>query len=105
MLPGPSLITPQPEAKPAEAERSSPLLFPLVALNWVYDILTYLLPMGSWWRTGGRTWLGRAGVLMILASIGWGVGEWYGIDWPKPDLSKINKSSLSSLISRFEWAK
>ncbi len=94
----PTPVTPQPTAKMVTAPGRSPLLFPAVALNWVYDVLTYLLPLGSWWRTGGRKWLGRAGALMVLAAAGWAAGEWQGVEWPKPDLSKIN-------TSRFGWAK
>lgn len=90
--------TAQPAAKVAAPEGRSPVLFPVVALNGVYDVLTYLLPMGSWWRTGGRTWLGRAGLLMLLAAGGWAAGEWQGVEWPKPDVSKID-------VSRFGWAK
>ena len=97
-LPGPSVITQQPPARATLAPGRSPWLFPLVALNWVYDILTYLMPMGSWLRTGGRVWMGRAAILMFLVSAGWAGGEWYGVEWPKPDLSRIN-------LSRFEWAK
>lgn len=97
-LPGPAIITPQPPAKAVIVDSPHPLLYPLIILNWCFDVLTYLVPFGSWWRTIGKTILGRMGVLMLLVAAGWAAGEWYGIDWPKPDLAKLN-------LSRFGWAK
>lgn len=101
--------TPVPSASPVATPPSindhvtvvparSAWLFPFVALNWIYDILTYLLPMGSWWRTSGRVWMGRVSILMFLTAAAWAAGEWQGIEWPKADLSRIN-------LSRFGWAK
>ena len=26
---------------------------------------------------------------MLVAAAGWAFGEWYGYDWPKPDLSRF----------------
>jgi hypothetical protein len=62
----------------------------LIALNGVFNVLTYLLgPVGTWLRGAGRNTLGWLGILMLLAAAGWAVGQWYGIDWPRPDLSRF----------------
>ncbi len=75
-----------------EAGRSSagaaPLpvtLWPILALNKVFDLFTLPLgPFGSWLRqSSGRNTLGWIGVLLILGAIGWGVADWYGLDWTR----------------------
>ena len=86
------------------AARSSPavapVLWPLVAVNAIFDVPTYLFgSLGAWVRGPMRTLLGRTGVLMILGAAGWAVGEWYGYDWPRPEwLDRID-------WSRLEWPK
>jgi hypothetical protein len=68
----------------------SPALWPLIALNVTFNVLTYLLgPLGTWLRGSGRTAMGRLGIGMILAAGVWAAGEWYGYDWPKIDVSAI----------------
>jgi hypothetical protein len=63
-----------------------------LVLNGLFDVLTYLLgPLGSWLRGSGRTALGWLGILALLAAAAWAAGEWYGIDWPKPDLSRFGR--------------
>jgi len=76
----------------------SPLLWPLVALNVTFNVLTYLLgPLGSWLRGPGRTLIGWLGIGMILAAGVWAVGEWYGYDWPRFDLAALQaKLGLST---------
>ena len=98
VTPAPKPVAQKQQDQVVVVEGRSAWLFPIVALNWVYDILTYLLPMGSWWRSSGRVWMGRAAVLMFLTAAGWAAGEWQGVDWPKADMSRIN-------LSRFGWAK
>ena len=60
-------------------------LWPLFVLNKLFDLLTLPLgPLGSWLRQpGGRNTLGWLGLLMILGAIGWGVADWYGMDWTR----------------------
>lgn len=98
VVPAPKPVTQKQQDQVVVVEGRSAWLFPIIALNWVYDILTYLLPMGSWWRSSGRVWMGRASVLMFLTAFGWAAGEWQGVEWPKADMSRIN-------LSRFGWAK
>jgi hypothetical protein len=76
---------PQWEA-PTPSTELGPLpfaLWPLFVLNKLFDLLTLPLgPLGSWLRQpGGRNALGWLGMLMILGAIGWGVADWYGLDW------------------------
>jgi hypothetical protein len=61
------------------------LLWPIAALNGVFNLVTFLLgPLGTWLRRPpGRNALGWLGILLILAAIGWGVADWYGIEWTK----------------------
>ena len=60
-------------------------LWPILVLNKIFDLLTLPLgPLGSWLRRpGGRNVLGWLGILMILGAIGWGVADWYGLDWTR----------------------
>ena len=68
----------------------SPILWPLIALNVSFNILSYLLgPLGTWLRGSGRSVIGWLGIGMILAAGVWAAGEWYGYDWPKVDVSAI----------------
>jgi hypothetical protein len=89
--PGP-VTNPDP-AGPAAASPDgpvSPLLWPLIALNVTFNVLTYLLgPLGTWLRGSGRSVMGWVGIGMILAAGVWAAGEWYGYDWPKLDASGI----------------
>ena len=57
-------------------------LWPVYLLNLVFDLLTYLLgPVGTILRGRfGRNALGWLGILMIVAAVGWGVADWYGLD-------------------------
>jgi hypothetical protein len=61
------------------------MLWPIYLFNRSFDIVTYLLgPLGSWLRKpAGRHTLGWLGILMILGAIGWGVADWYGLDWTR----------------------
>jgi len=84
--------TPSPVPAPANQPVSSisPILWPLIALNAVFNIATYLLgPLGTWLRGSGRTLMGWLGVGMILAAGTWAAGEWCGYDWPKVDVSAV----------------
>jgi hypothetical protein len=86
---------------PAEnaPSKMSPLAFPFVALNFLFDIPTYLLgPLGAWIRDDGRRLMGWLGVLMLMGSGAWAVGEWQGVDWPKINWEKLN-------IPRPDWTK
>jgi hypothetical protein len=58
-------------------------LWPLYVMNKLFDVVTLPLgPLGSWLRqSAGRNALGWLGVLMILGAIGWGVADWYGLNW------------------------
>jgi hypothetical protein len=80
-IPGPQWQS----TKPSEPPPIPLLLFPLVLLNGLFDLVTFFLgPLGSWLRrTPGRNVLGWLGVLMILGAIGWGLADWYGIEWTK----------------------
>jgi hypothetical protein len=86
-------VYPQPPAaSPARgpAPSTSILVSLLVLLNGTFNILSYLLgPLGAWLRGPGRAFLGWGGIAMMLAAILWAVGEWYGYDWPRPDLSRF----------------
>jgi hypothetical protein len=97
-LPGyypPPAAAPAPVANPdpansATANPVSPLLWPLIALNVIFNVLTYLVgPPGSWLRGPGRSVMGWLGIGMILAAGVWAAGEWLGYDWPKIDVSAI----------------
>jgi hypothetical protein len=77
---------PQWQAPKPTVEESVPvMIWPLVALNWIFDLLTYLLgPLGGWLRSaGGRNVLGWLGIVMIFGAIGWAIADWYGIDWTR----------------------
>ena len=66
------------------------MLWPLIAFNAAFNVLSHLLgPLGAWLRGPGRTPLGWAGVAMILSAAVWAAGEWLGYDWPAVDLSKL----------------
>lgn len=73
---GRSDVLPEPLANRSQllAQRRSwrrPWLWPLSALNRMFDSATYLLgPLGGWLRQpGGRTFLGLVGVTLVLAAI------------------------------------
>jgi hypothetical protein len=82
-------IAPTP-ADPALVERSRLLaataprrrwwLWPLAAVNGVFDVFTYLLgPLGAWLRQpGGRLFLGWMGVALLLAAAGLQIALWCG---------------------------
>jgi hypothetical protein len=92
---------PAPAVAPAvPIERgTSILVWPFLIVNWVYDLLTYVLgPGGGWLRGSGRRLLGFAGIVMIFASIAWAAGNWYGYDWPQIPWQKVD-------LSRFGWTK
>jgi len=77
---------PQWQAPKPTADESVPvILWPLVAFNWLFDLLTYLLgPLGSWLRSNaGRNILGWLGIVMIFGALGWAIADWYGIDWTR----------------------
>ena len=63
---------------PADAPTApiSPLLWPLIALNVVFNLLTYLLgPLGTWLRGPGRSALGWLGIGLILTAGVWAAGR------------------------------
>lgn len=75
---------PQWEApKPVSTPPLPVMLWPIYVMNKVFDLVTLPLgPLGSWLRqTSGRNAMGWLGVLMILGAIGWGIADWYGLDW------------------------
>src|SRR5207248_94689 len=60
--------------------QGSPALFPLVALNWIFDLYTFPLgPPGRWLRgPGGRTLLGAIGLVCWTLALTWGLVAWMG---------------------------
>jgi hypothetical protein len=84
---------PDVPGQPPSSTLAPPVALPtrlLIVLNGTFNALTYLLgPLGTWLRGPGRKALGWLGILMILAAAAWAAGEWYGIDWPTPDLSRF----------------
>ncbi|HEY1376472.1 MAG TPA: hypothetical protein VGF55_06740 [Gemmataceae bacterium] len=93
--PQPPLSAPTPHANPAvrvdpapvnrpQAAEPAPLpLWPLVAVNRVFDaVMPWLGPPGQWLCTrAGRNLLGYAGLGMILGGAAWAAGGWFG--WPR----------------------
>lgn len=88
-MPAPAAGLPAPpwatQVASPEQPPLSPGLWPLFALNKLFDLFTFLLgPLGTWLRQpSGRNTLGWLGVLMILGAVGWGVADWFGIDWTR----------------------
>jgi hypothetical protein len=93
--PGPII---QPVSLPANQssgarQTESLVVLSLVLLNGLFNLLTYLLgPLGTWVRGRGRGMLGWAGILMFVAAAVWALGNWYGYDWPRPNLSRFGLS-------------
>jgi hypothetical protein len=89
---------PVAEGVPDEPPPARPLplaLWPLVGVNFVFNVLTYFLGApGAWLRGRGRAVLGWLGVGMILAAGVWAAGQWYGYDWPTVDPSRFDLSRL-----------
>jgi hypothetical protein len=56
------------------------LLFPLKAMNWVFDLYTLPFgPVGRWLRdSSGRNVLGVTGLIFLAIAVGWGAVEWMG---------------------------
>ena len=81
----PGVPTPQWQSPKNVAPPVPFILLPLLGFNRLFDIISYLLgPLGSFLRApAGRNTLGWLGILMILGAIGWGVADWYGIDWTR----------------------
>jgi hypothetical protein len=71
----------------AQQQSSTPLLLgPLVALNNVFDgIMGLTGPLGRFWcGRVGRNLLGTGGLLLLAASVAWGVldwNDWFGWTW------------------------
>jgi hypothetical protein len=81
------------QATSGTRQSESLFILSLVVLNGLFNVLTYLLgPIGTWIRGPGRGMLGWAGLLMVLAAGAWALGNWYGYDWPKPNLSRFGLS-------------
>jgi hypothetical protein len=81
-----AIPAPQWQSPKAVVEPGTPfILWPLVPVNWVFDLFTHLLgPLGFWLRRpSGRTALGWLGILMIVGAVGWAVADWYGMDWTR----------------------
>jgi hypothetical protein len=72
---------------PAPPPSSTPfLLGPLVALNNLFDgVLGLTGPLGRFWcGRVGRNLLGTAGLMLLAASVAWGVldfNDWFGWTW------------------------
>jgi hypothetical protein len=98
----PSLTTAQPPTSTMKPPKPV-LLMPLYLLNRTFDVLTYLIPFGSWLRGSGRNMLGWMGIMMLLIAGCWGVGEWNGYDWPRVDLSQIDTANLD--WKKVQWPK
>jgi hypothetical protein len=68
------------EAASQDGRILRPLLLPLKAMNWVFDL--YTLPFGPVGRllrgSGGRNVLGMTGLILLAIAIGCGVVEWMG---------------------------
>lgn len=77
------------EATPANESYPSAMALPFIAVNRLFDLLTFLLgPFGGWLRRpNGRNTLGWLGILMIVAAVGWVALEWYGFDWTRQSFS------------------
>jgi hypothetical protein len=74
-------------------QSQSLFILSLVLLNGLFNLLTYLLgPIGTWIRGPGRGMVGWAGILMLVAAAVWALGNWYGYDWPRPNLSRFGLS-------------
>lgn len=87
------VTAPGNQSAAATGQSESPFVLLLVLLNGLFNLLTYLLgPLGAWIRGPGRGIVGWAGILMILAAGVWALGNWYGYDWPKPNLSRFGLS-------------
>jgi hypothetical protein len=85
-------VPPDPQPAPVRPPVSA-ALWPLIALNVTFDVLTYVLGVpGAWLRGPGRAVLGWLGVGMLLAAGVWAAGQWFGYDWPKADLSRLGLS-------------
>jgi hypothetical protein len=86
----PVFATPVP-TPPAAAPGSDSLLVQfLLLLNGTFNALTYLLgPVGTWLRGPGRNTIGWAGIAMLLTAAAWALGDWYGYEWPRPDLGRL----------------
>ena len=56
-------------------------LLPLVWVNQVFDVGSYLLgPSGRWWRRpAGRTLLGWLGLVLLLGAVAWVAVEAKGL--------------------------
>jgi len=76
---------------PATSEKTTSLfVWALIVLNGAFNLLTYLLgPLGTWLRGSGRSSLGWLGIMMVLGSAIWALGNWYGYDWPRLPLDRL----------------
>jgi hypothetical protein len=91
----PAAPYPVAELVPGNAPAVSPLLWPLVACNLAFGVLSHVLgPLGAWMRGPGRTPLGWVGIAMILVAAVWAAGEWLGYDWASVDLSRLDLPNL-----------
>ena len=62
--------------------RGNVALFPLIAINWTFDVVTFSFgPLGRWFREpGGRAFLGICGFLMLAGAAALGCAQWMGLE-------------------------
>ena len=71
------------EPEPASEPTPGLALWPIAALNKLYDAATYPLgPLGRWLRSArGRAALGYVGLTLIGVAIAWSLRDWLGWWW------------------------
>jgi hypothetical protein len=75
-------LLPKAQKPASPAGRVNLVLFPLVALNTVYDVGTYPLgPIGRWLRDGGRGALAMLGGVFLVATTAILALDWFEWTW------------------------